>query len=70
MIRNLLNTAFVLGALAFIVWESMLQDLMGKEKFIKYVNKHWRDTKWWMWLIIFLILIRMFQYIKKVSNEQ
>lgn len=46
-----------------ICYQQLIQDLMGKETYLKSVDLLWVNTSWWVWalLIVFFFLIPTFE---------
>lgn len=31
--------------------EAMIQDILGRERFLQFASSHWVSLPWWLWLI-------------------
>lgn len=46
---------------------SMIQDLMGKEKYIATAQAAWADTKWWIWPLIALAIFMLLKAMERLD---
>ena len=51
-----MSGSFFRGLLVALLWQNMNQDLMGKEKYLKFADMFWMDTQWWWYAIPAVIL--------------
>lgn len=53
---------FWLGFFVSLCINSLHQDLMGKEKYIKYIDFTWVDTPYWIWIVLILLCVGIRNY--------
>lgn len=59
----------LLGAAMMAAWNAMVQDLMGKEKYLRALDVLWINTHWTLWAATLLILPSLHFAVERIARR-